>query len=132
MPRPTLARLPYSELVAAARIADPTGRDAAAIFAVTQRTVCRWNVHGVPLIEADKAACHIGLHPMLVWGAAWTDAEILAEVEAVERAARTVATRRAGERRRRNRNRDSDWDGVMRSWRQWCDQQDRPLWNGEL
>jgi hypothetical protein len=51
----------------------------AALAGVTTRTACRWIGRGeVPDDGADRIACSLGLHPCLIWGAAWWD---LADVD---------------------------------------------------
>lgn len=37
-----------------------------------QRAIVRWKERGtIPWISADMAACHLGFHPMSVWGDVW-------------------------------------------------------------
>jgi hypothetical protein len=38
---------------------------------VNARQVYRWRGQGLPWALADELACRIGLHPAIVWGAAW-------------------------------------------------------------
>jgi hypothetical protein len=37
----------------------------------TRRTLQEWKVKGIPFYEADKVACHIGVHPSHIWGEQW-------------------------------------------------------------
>lgn len=79
-----LPRLPLEPLLAAARAAGgrfvvtlgtPSSRDDAfslswfaRCIGVQPRQVYRWRTEGgVPIYNADKAACRLGLHPALVW-----------------------------------------------------------------
>lgn len=46
----------------------------ATVIGVSSRAITRWRSAGgqIPWPSADTAACRMGLHPLLVWGNAWT------------------------------------------------------------
>jgi hypothetical protein len=37
-------------------------------FGVTRSAVMRWKRNGVSVVTADRLACHIGVHPYIIWG----------------------------------------------------------------
>jgi hypothetical protein len=37
----------------------------------SRRTIQEWKAKGVPFYEADRVACHIGVHPSHIWGEQW-------------------------------------------------------------
>lgn len=41
---------------------------------VARRTVIRWRNAGLSARVADRAACAVDLHPVVVWGDAWLQA----------------------------------------------------------
>ena len=64
----TLPRWPWPELAAALRAAGyRTRAERFEVLGVTQRTIDRWKVDGVPDRSADHAAIAIGSHPSLIW-----------------------------------------------------------------
>jgi len=64
----TPPRWPWPELAAALRAAGyRTRAERFEVLGVTQRTIDRWKVDGVPDRSADHAALAIGTHPSLVW-----------------------------------------------------------------
>jgi hypothetical protein len=51
-------------------------RQAAIQLGVRRDDIPRYRRHGITPRMADRLACHVGLHPLLVWGQAWLCAEI--------------------------------------------------------
>lgn len=43
----------------------------AELLGISQRTVMRWKRDGVPVCQADRAACALGRNPLEVWGDGW-------------------------------------------------------------
>lgn len=67
----TSPRLPYAPLRAALdRRAqrDLTVDAQAEVLGVTRRTIHRYATVGVELAQAERLACHAGLHPAAIWG----------------------------------------------------------------
>ena len=50
--------------------------DIASLLGVNHTTFTQWKRQGIPLIEADKIVCSIGIHPFCVWGDAYWKAEL--------------------------------------------------------
>ena len=34
---------------------------------VTRNSIYRWRETGIPLFAADRIACHMGVHPLVIW-----------------------------------------------------------------
>lgn len=49
---------------------------AAEVLGVSQRQIMRYKADGVPVARADDFAIRIGSHPLDIWGASWTIADI--------------------------------------------------------
>jgi len=123
MPRTALGVLPCEPLALAAK-AD-CDRDLAEALGVSMREVVRWRRGGVPVRHADQLAIRLWLHPLTVWGDSWHEAECTALAIQAEHDAELRRRRLARQAAYRERIRIAEWDEVMRSWRQWRDQQER-------
>jgi hypothetical protein len=55
---------------------------AAVLLGVRRDDIPRYRRHGLTPRMADRLACHIGLHPLLIWGEAWAGDEIRDDVAA--------------------------------------------------
>lgn len=56
--------------------------DAAAVMLDThRRRIQQWKTQGLPARTADNMAARAGLHPLEVWGQAWTCAEIATDIK---------------------------------------------------
>lgn len=81
----TASRLPYAPLERILRSrydsADLSADTAARMLGVTSRQIQRWKKDGLTARQADRAAIAADLHPLLVWGQAWTCAEIAAGID---------------------------------------------------
>jgi hypothetical protein len=55
---------------------DQHDTDIATLLGVTQTTFTQWKRQGIPLVEADRIVCSIGIHPFYVWGDAYWKAEL--------------------------------------------------------
>jgi hypothetical protein len=58
---------------------------AATMLGVGRYAIMKYRSRGISPAVADRLACHIGTHPLLVWGAAWEIADIGAELRRAER-----------------------------------------------
>lgn len=69
-----MTRYPLAPLARAARL-DPHTPDLTAQLAerlhLTDRTIRRYNTHGLTALQADRAAITIGTHPTLIWPNWW-------------------------------------------------------------
>lgn len=45
-----------------------TDEEIATRCGVTRAVVVSWHKRGLSLRAADRVACHVGLHPILIWG----------------------------------------------------------------
>lgn len=78
-------RLPLQPLLDALPIDQAVARDcgngpgpiqqAATLLGLTRRTLHRYRHTGLDPRTADRLACKVGLHPLVVWGEAWEAAE---------------------------------------------------------
>lgn len=62
---------------------DQLGADACALAGlagVSRRSIARWKQEGVPLSQADRVACALGVHPSAIWHDAWWAGAERAEV----------------------------------------------------
>jgi hypothetical protein len=68
-------RVPYQPLLdwakAELRSPDPSMRDVARLFGVDAHAPKRWANNGIPIWNADRLACRMGLHPTEIWGQAF-------------------------------------------------------------
>lgn len=49
--------------------------DLAACIGTTRRQLVRWQADGgIPVREADRVACRLGVHPSFFWGPDWFEA----------------------------------------------------------
>lgn len=60
---------------------------AATLLGVRRDDIPRFRRDGLTPSMADRLACHIGLHPLLVWRRAWLCAEIAADLRRQTRGA---------------------------------------------
>lgn len=121
MPRPKVPMLPIQPLLD--ELGELDNRLYAAVIGCSLREIVRARRQGITVRSADRYACHAGLHPLVVWGEAWTEAETERQrlEDEADRARREY--RLAYKRARRVENRA--WRQIESRWAQWAAQQDR-------
>ena len=53
------------------RLPEPSQREVGRLLGVDAHAPRRWAENGIPLWNADRLACKLGLHPTEIWGQAF-------------------------------------------------------------
>ena len=55
------------------RLPEPSQRAVGRLFGTDAHAAKRWADNGIPIWQADRLACRLGLHPTEIWGHAFYD-----------------------------------------------------------